>query len=112
MVPTALPAGIVSALETFRGALAGRFGGRLVDVRLFGSYARHEARPDSDVDVLVVVTGLTRKERQDVLDLAWDAYAEALVHVSPLALSDTEWDMLRSREYLIAHDIEREGIRL
>jgi predicted nucleotidyltransferase len=112
MVPMDLPAAVVAALESVRIALSERFGDRLAGVRLFGSYARDQARPESDVDLLVVVTGLTRRERQEVLDLAWDAYAETLVHVSPLALSDTEWDMLRSREYLIAQDIEREGIPL
>ena len=109
---TRLPVAVVLPLRRFQNAVAGRFGGRLADVRLFGSYARDEARADSDVDVLVVVTGLTRAERQEVLDLAWDAYAETLVHVSPLVLSDAEWAMLRSREYLIAQDIEREGIPL
>jgi putative addiction module component (TIGR02574 family) len=112
MKPMDLPGAVVAALETFRMALSERFADRLAGVRLFGSYARDQARPDSDVDVLVVVTGLTRRERQEVLDLAWDAYAETLVHVSPLALSETEWEMLRSREYLIAQDIEREGIPL
>ena len=63
-----------------------------------------------EADVLVVVTDRAdAPERQEVLDLAWDAYAKTLVHVSSLALSEAEWEMLRSREYLIAQDIEREG---
>jgi predicted nucleotidyltransferase len=103
---------VASALAVFRNALAARFGDRLMDLRLFGSYARDEARPESDVDVLVVVAGLTRHERREVFDMAWEVYAKTLLHLSPLALSCAEWEMLRAREYLIASDIEREGIPL
>ncbi len=38
--------------------LRGGFGSRLETIVLFGSYARDENRPDSDVDLLVVATGL------------------------------------------------------
>ena len=44
------------------------------EVRLFGSRARGEARPDSDVDLLITVPDawLARQDRWDVLDrLRW-----------------------------------------
>lgn len=61
---TDFPPAVAAAIETFRGALRGRFGDRLADLRLFGPYARDEARPESDVDILVVVAGLARHERR------------------------------------------------
>jgi predicted nucleotidyltransferase len=44
-----------AALGTFVDALHARFGDAVVDVRLFGSFARREANEDSDVDIAVVL---------------------------------------------------------
>jgi predicted nucleotidyltransferase len=44
-----------AALDAYASALQARFGEQLVDVWLFGSRARGDAHPDSDIDVLVVL---------------------------------------------------------
>jgi len=44
--------------------LADQLGDRLVRVLLYGSWARGEARPDSDVDILVVVSKLGADDRR------------------------------------------------
>ncbi len=41
------------------------FSGRLAEVRLFGSYAKGTARPDSDIDVLVLLRDLTPEKREE-----------------------------------------------
>ena len=46
-----------SALDEARERLAALYGDRLRRVVLFGSQARGDAGPDSDVDVLVVLRG-------------------------------------------------------
>ena len=50
-------------------SLQSRLGERLVSVILFGSYARGQSGPDSDVDLLIVVEGLPASslERQSFL---------------------------------------------
>ncbi|MEM9005420.1 MAG: nucleotidyltransferase domain-containing protein, partial [Cyanobacteria bacterium P01_F01_bin.86] len=48
---------IQGLLTELRDRLKAIYGERLYKMLLFGSYARGEARPDSDIDVLVVLKG-------------------------------------------------------
>jgi predicted nucleotidyltransferase len=48
---------VSEALDELRDELRALYGDRLAHTVLFGSHARGEARPDSDVDVLVVLRG-------------------------------------------------------
>jgi len=51
------PMDLQEILREFRSGLERLYGPRLANVVLFGSRARHEARPDSDIDLLVVLRG-------------------------------------------------------
>lgn len=54
--PVALsPARVRTLLKELRSSLEDLYGANLVGIRLFGSYARRQATPDSDVDVLLVL---------------------------------------------------------
>ncbi|MCC6523582.1 MAG: nucleotidyltransferase domain-containing protein [Polyangiaceae bacterium] len=105
-----LPPAVAEALARFRKALEARFGPRLLELRLFGSYARGDFDADSDVDVLVVVEALEPEERREVIERSWDPYPELLVYLSPLALSAAEWARLRAREYRIAREVDADGV--
>lgn len=107
-----LPERVRRSLEEFRALLAQRFGARLREYRLFGSYARGDEGPDSDVDVLVVIDGLDHHGRGEVFDLCEDVFFVHEVPLAPLALSTAEWDQLVRREYLLARDIQAEGVAI
>jgi predicted nucleotidyltransferase len=105
---------VVSAVSRLRSALEARFGGRLRDVVLYGSYARGTATEDSDVDVLVVVDHLTDEESAAIARLAYFVDAElghAWAGLEPLAMSTAHAEHLRRRERLLMRDIDREGRR-
>lgn len=105
-----LPRAVREAALDFRGRLSGRFGGRLADFRIFGSYARGDFGPESDVDVLVVVLDLSERERREVFELAEEVFFDRLIHLSPLAFSPAEYEELRRREYRLATEIETQGV--
>ncbi len=109
-----LPALIAEALGRFRAALRERFGDRLRELVLFGSQARGEATEESDVDLLVIVEGLTEAERREVLDLAWAAGAAGAEYVclSPLPYSSDQIADLRRRERRLPREIAKDGIAL
>lgn len=106
-----IPDRVREALLDFRKRLDERFGNRLKDFRLFGSYARGDWGPDSDVDVLVVVSELViERERREIFELGEEVFFDTLVHLSPFVLAETELTELRRREYRIVSEIDADGV--
>jgi len=84
--------------------------GRNFRLVLYGSRARGDYDEDSDIDVAIIVEGLSRDLKDRVLDLVIDLEMERLRPISSLVLSQADFDALRDRERRIAIDIEEEGI--
>ena len=51
-------------LREFRDGLEQIYGSRLIRAVLFGSQARDEAKPDSDIDVMLVLRGLVNPHEE------------------------------------------------
>ncbi len=98
-------------LNTLRQQLAHTLGEQFGRVMLFGSRARGEARPDSDIDVLVIVPGevnymeLLRRTSALVaeLSLAHD------VVISPVFISQAQFEQGGSP---FARNVRREAVAL
>jgi len=107
-----LPAAVGAVARGYRALLAQRFGQRLSEVRIFGSYARGDAEEDSDLDVAVVIRDLTEPERTEAIDLAYQAWRldTSAPVVSPLVWSGAEWADRVGAERRIALDILGEGV--
>ncbi len=99
-----------AALDEFCAALRARFGARLRRIALFGSRARGEGDEDSDLDVFVEVDDLSHAEGREVGHLAGDMLTRHDVLLSPFAVSTAHFEHLRSRERLIAREIERDAV--
>jgi predicted nucleotidyltransferase len=82
-----LPPEIRHALERYRAHLVAAFGERVRKVSLFGSWARREARPDSDVDVFVSIDRATWQDERLAAMLAADAAVETGVWLSTAVYS-------------------------
>lgn len=86
---------------------------KLHQVILFGSRARGDADPDSDMDVLVVLDEpRTREVRDAVSDCAWEAGFDAGVVVASVVFTREEWEDGPEYYSPLAEAVRSEGIPL
>jgi hypothetical protein len=77
---------------------------------LFGSRARGDADPDSDMDVLVVVDELSKEVEDYISDCAWEASFKQGIVMVPIVFSTNEWERSPERSSLLADAVRAEGI--
>jgi len=99
-------------LEELKRNLTGLLGDRLRKLVLYGSRARGDYDAESDIDIAIIVRGLTRELKNQIFDMVADIEMEHLTPLSTLVLSEEDFELLKRRERRIALDIEREGIPL
>jgi predicted nucleotidyltransferase len=101
-----------TAAARFAEELRKRYGQAVLDVRLFGSFARGEADEDSDVDVAVVLERVDWTTQRDVIDLATDIGLPLDLRISPSIFDRETYALWRAQERPLVADIEREGVPL
>jgi predicted nucleotidyltransferase len=92
------------ALIAHRGSTEG------VAAYLFGSYARGEARPDSDLDILIVEKVKpvdSRREAWAIRELLTDQKS-----IDLLVFDEVTFERRKNEPDTIMHDVIREGVRL
>lgn len=85
-------------LERFLGLLQAEWGDDLISVVLFGSHARGQARPESDIDLLIVKKHFPRSrlERQKLLcQLDKKIGMEFATALSPILLTPEEAQVIK-----------------
>ena len=78
---------------------------------LYGSEARGDARPDSDIDLLILVDKerISLKEEEKITDPLYDIEIETGVMISPRVFSKKLWGKLVTPFY---ENVMREGVLL
>lgn len=106
-----LNASTQSLLAQLHSHLKTLYGKRLYQVMLFGSHARGDARPDSDVDVLVVLTGAVNPGREisNISKVLADLSLEYDTVIGCLFMDETRFN---TRQGPLLRNIRREGIAL
>jgi uncharacterized protein len=85
---------VAAALKGFSEATRKRYGPKLAGLHLFGSRARGDFKPLSDVDVAVILVredSKTLDEQIALYDLAYDLLLETGAEIQPWLFDAHEW---------------------
>lgn len=100
------------AVEEIKERITFLLGRELKLFYLFGSKARGDFDNESDVDLAIIIEGLTRVTKNKVFEIVAEAETKYTVAISSLVLSMKDFQELKEHERRIALDIESEGIPL
>ncbi len=97
-----------------KNALIDRLASRIRLLVLYGSEARGEAGPDSDVDLMVVLREDDPQLKEEVRDIVYDVMWERDFDrfISVYVLPADQFDAQRRRGFSFIRNVEREGVVL
>jgi len=89
------------------------FDKRLHSIRLYGSAARGDWTPDSDIDILVLLDSVSREDSDWLISRAVSlGILGSGFLIQPIFMSVADFDRLKARERRFAIEVEEQGIGL
>ena len=109
--PTPLARQLSRLLDTLTGELRRQLGSDLWLLLLYGSHARGEAQPDSDVDLFVVLSRASEAAQEKVRQVAYEVMWEAdFAYVFSLYLTGmNHYQTLEEHGSSFLRNVQREG---
>ncbi len=83
----------------------------VLDLRVFGSRARGDATPDSDLDVFIELERCDPELRQRISEIAWEVGFEMDRIISTVVATRAELEQGAMGANPLVLNIEREGVR-
>ncbi len=112
VLPSHLSAAERQALTEYVSRLRSELEREIVEIRLFGSKARGDFSPESDIDVLVIIAEASAELKNRIVDLAFDVNLEYNVFISPVIYSREVREHPLWRVTHFGRATEQEGIPL
>ncbi len=100
------------ALEKFKITLQEELKDELLEVILFGSKARGDARKDSDIDVLIIISSDDWRKSDIVHSIVIDILLEDEILISPKTISNKHYNYLCNIKAPFIKNVIREGIQI
>ena len=100
------------AIRAFVHQLYERFPGEILTIALFGSKARGDSDPWSDIDILTVVRQESWPLREEISTLAARVSLEYAVLIGPRVIGQERWERMQRDGFSLYENIIAEGISL
>jgi predicted nucleotidyltransferase len=100
------------ALLAFNQRLLIELGKQVQQVILFGSKARGDSAPDSDIDVLILTDGENRQLRKTISKISSQIGLDYDVCLGALLIANKRWQQMSSERFSLCRNVERDGILL
>ncbi len=96
-------------LDRIKSMLRDAFKDRLQGVMLYGSEARGDANSDSDIDLLVLLTGPVNR-REDLWTCICALYPLVLELERPIHAKPVDVEHYEMQRFPLYHEVKREGV--
>ncbi len=100
------------AIQVFSHRLHEHFPGEILQIMLFGSKARGDSGPSSDIDILITVSEESWSLRGKISTLAADVSLEYDVLIGPRVVGQERWERMKEHSFGLYKNIVAEGILL
>ncbi len=101
-----------SEIEEFVEEASDILGDRVEEVLLFGSYAREDHVPGSDVDLLFLVSSVKSSDREQLSKLAGEYFLEKEVVFSPKIIEKEKFDKRRKESSGFYSEVADQGVKI
>jgi len=101
-----------AALQAYATMLRTRFKDQLVEVLLFGSKARGDIHPGSDIDVLVLLAKPDAQALSDARAFGFDVLLTHDIFLSIRVMSQQQWQELAAMDSLFYRNVTKDGLSL
>ena len=99
-------------LKAYREELASRYADWVEEMIVYGSKARGDAGPESDLDILLIVTNKAKARKHDLRGVGHLLAATTDVLSSIMVYTRREWDQLGLWDSPFRRNVERDGVRV
>lgn len=103
---------VQSAITAYVQRVVSDYADGLISITLYGSQARGEASPESDIDLFVVVKNQVTELVEALANVAWEIQFEHDVVIADVIRGLDELEQLQYEGFPYYQNLEREGILL